>query len=111
MQLERTGKIENLTCLELLNELDDKLRSKMGLTPAEATRAVAEILSFPQLVKIETKLPVVIADPDDDKILECAIAGKADFIVSGDRHLLDLENYQGIPILRASTLIEQVTME
>ena len=108
VQMARTGKIKNLTCREILNEFDDKLRSKMNLTSAEATRAVAEILSFSQLVKIENKLRVVTADPDDDKILECALAGKADFIVSGDRHLLDLENYQGILILRANALIERM---
>ena len=108
LQMARAGNIRSLTCLEILSEFNEKLKSKMGLTTAEAARAVAEILSFSQLVKIENKLRVIPDDPDDDKVIECAYLGKADFIVSGDRHLLDLENYQEIPILRANTFIERI---
>jgi putative PIN family toxin of toxin-antitoxin system len=42
---------------------------------------------------------VIEADPDDDKYLACAITADAQFIVSGDRHLRDLERYRGIEIL------------
>lgn len=106
--MAREGKIKSATCLEILSEFNEKMKSKMGLTTAEAARAVAEILSFSELIKIENKLKVIPADPDDNKIVECAYVAKADYIVSGDSHLLDLENYQGIPILRAATLIERV---
>ena len=41
----------------------------------------------------------VASDPDDDRILECAVDGKADLIVSNDHHLLDLKVYAGIPII------------
>ena len=108
LQMARKGNIKSVTCLEILSEFNEKLKSKMGLTPAEAARAVAEILSFSELVKIENELQVVPSDPDDNKVVECAYVGKADFIVSGDRHLLDLETYQGIPILRANIFIERV---
>ena len=40
------------------------------------------------------------SNPDDNRILECAVEGKADVIVSGDHHLRDLKSYQGIPIVR-----------
>lgn len=42
---------------------------------------------------------VVREHPADDRVLECAVAGKADYIVSGDRHLLALQEFQGIPIV------------
>ena len=45
-------------------------------------------------------LEVVKADPDDDKILECAVEGSADLIVSGDRHLTRLKSFRGIGIVR-----------
>jgi predicted nucleic acid-binding protein len=45
-------------------------------------------------------LDVIHDDPDDNRILECAVAGHADVIVSGDRHLLRLKSYEGIPIVR-----------
>jgi len=41
----------------------------------------------------------VAADPFDDRVLECALAGKADYIVSGDRHLLALKEFRGIRIV------------
>lgn len=44
-------------------------------------------------------LPLLAADPDDTKNLECAVEGKADYLVSGDHHLLDLKFYQGIRIV------------
>ena len=45
-------------------------------------------------------LEVIKEDPADDRILECAVAGRADLIVSGDQHLRRLKAYQGIPIIR-----------
>ncbi|MFC1540824.1 putative toxin-antitoxin system toxin component, PIN family [Candidatus Latescibacterota bacterium] len=42
----------------------------------------------------------VCEDPDDDKFIACALAGKVDFIVSGDKHLLDVSGYKGIRILK-----------
>jgi putative PIN family toxin of toxin-antitoxin system len=45
-------------------------------------------------------IDVVLDDPDDNRILECAVEGKADLIVSGDRDLLRLKSYQAIPIVR-----------
>ncbi len=44
-------------------------------------------------------LNMVKADPDDNRILECAVDGKADMVVSNDHHLLDLKAYRHIPIV------------
>jgi predicted nucleic acid-binding protein len=45
-------------------------------------------------------LDVIREDPADNRILECAVEGRANLIVSGDRHLRRLTIYQGIPIVR-----------
>jgi predicted nucleic acid-binding protein len=50
----------------------------------------------------------IIADDPDNRILECAVAGPADFIISGDHHLLDLENYQGIKIVNPARFLEAI---
>ena len=47
----------------------------------------------------------VCRDSDDDKILECAVSGNVDFIISGDNDLLSLKEFQGIPIMTASEYI------
>lgn len=51
-------------------------------------------------------------DPDDDMILECALAAEADFIVSGDKkHLLALREFQGIPIVSPADFLRRITAE
>ena len=53
-------------------------------------------------------LDVVETDPSDNRILECAAAGKSDYIVSGDmRHLLPLGHYRGIPIVKVAEFLRQ----
>ncbi len=56
-------------------------------------------------VAIENVIP---ADPSDEAILSCAVNGHADLIVSGDRHLLDLIEFRGIPIVTVRTFLERL---
>lgn len=109
LTLARQGKITLILCREILTEYHEKLQTKLGMTPEQATRAVAEILACATLTKINNKLHVVVDDPDDDKIIECAITGEATHIVSGDRHLLALKEYEGIAIIRANEFLGLVT--
>lgn len=51
-----------------------------------------------EYVEPEKRLHIISEDPKDNMFLECAVAGKADYIVSGDRHLLELKQYRGILI-------------
>ena len=49
----------------------------------------------------------VCVDPDDDKFLECAVAGKAELIISGDRHLLYINDFQGIKIVKPRIFVDE----
>jgi len=49
----------------------------------------------------------VCEDPDDDKFIECAVAGKCKTIISGDRHLLKLTGYQGITVLNPRNFVDK----
>ena len=51
--------------------------------------------------------PVIRDDPSDDKFLECALAGEAAFIVSGDKHLLRLSVFEGIEILSPRDFLQR----
>lgn len=53
-------------------------------------------------------LTVIAEDPEDDRVLEAAVEGKADVIVSGDRHLLALKAFQGILIMSPRQFLNQV---
>ena len=51
--------------------------------------------------------PVVLDDPSDDIFLECAVGGGADCIVSGDKHLLGMSAYSGIPIVKPRDFVQR----
>jgi len=108
LQLARQGKVTLLICREILAEYHEKLQTKLDMTPAQATRAVAEILSFSTLIEINQSLHIIEDDPDDDKVVECAVKGNATYIVSGDHHLLDIMEYNGITVMRAADFIRIV---
>ncbi|HLD62798.1 MAG TPA: putative toxin-antitoxin system toxin component, PIN family [Candidatus Norongarragalinales archaeon] len=72
-------------------------------------RAVAEKLeAIAVFVKPKEAIVVIKEDPADDKVLECALAADADFIVSGDKHLLKLREFRGIPIITTKQALEKL---
>ena len=71
---------------------------QLGLTPAECVAYVLTLVSIFEAPE-PSGPPIVSADPDDDIFLRCAVIAGADYVISGDHHLLDLEAYAGIPIL------------
>jgi uncharacterized protein len=98
--LARAGRIIGLTCDEILDELAEKLDIKLQFTQEEVAATLADLLGCLQLVVITGNLRVVKADPDDDKVVECAVNGAATHVVTGDRrHLLPIRAYQGISIV------------
>lgn len=52
--------------------------------------------------------PTIVNDPSDDAVLACALGAKAELIVSGDRHVLDLKEYQGIPIVTVAEALRRI---
>jgi putative PIN family toxin of toxin-antitoxin system len=82
---------------------------KFKLTKAEIRGLLDEvILPLVEAVRVDEAPAVISADPSDDKFLAAAVAGSADAVVSGDRHLLALRAYRGIPIETAAELIRRV---
>jgi predicted nucleic acid-binding protein len=67
--------------------------------------------SFSLPVDITQKIFAVQDDPDDNKFLECALQCKADYIISGDTHLLDLKEFEGIKILRAAEFLKIISKD
>jgi putative PIN family toxin of toxin-antitoxin system len=72
-------------------------------------KLIAEWRQFVVLVEPAETLDVIPDDPADNRILECAVAGDADFVVSGDRHLLTLRQFRGIVILSPAAFLVLVT--
>jgi putative PIN family toxin of toxin-antitoxin system len=81
---------------------------KFKLTEREIEALVhEELLPYIEPVTVSEDIKGVSNDPDDDKFLACAAAAKADFIVSGDAHLLNLKTYKGCPIVTAEKFLKK----
>ena len=109
----RTGMLTLSTSAPLLAELAEVLqRPKFAQRLAQANvtphTLVFGYAALARLVVPAPIGPVVVADPDDDAVLACAVAAQAEVIVSGDRDLLALESYEGIPIITAAQLMARI---
>ena len=82
LELARAGVVDGVTCRELLDELAEKLQSKLSFTPEQTLDTVADLLTFLRVVPITGKLEAIPADPDDDKVLECAATVGATHIIT-----------------------------
>jgi putative PIN family toxin of toxin-antitoxin system len=110
LELARAGAVEGVTCKELLDELAEKLQVRLNFSDTQVTDTIANLLVCLRVVTITNTLKVLSTDPDDDKVLECAVIGGATHIVTGDRrHLLPLGNYQSIAIVSAANFLALVS--
>ena len=108
IELAKKGSVVGITCAEILDEFEEKLTTKLNFTSSQTSEIVTNLLSFLQTVKIANQLKGVTPDPDDDKVIECAVVASATHIVTGDqKHLLPLQSYQGILIVKAAELLAQ----
>jgi uncharacterized protein len=99
----------------LLAELEDVLpREKFAERIARVGSSVAQILAgYRALVTIVRPAAIepTVRDPDDDHVLACATAAQAQLIVSRDKDLLDLRDYQGIPILASADALLRLDVQ
>lgn len=102
------GRAWSVTCPDILAELREKLESKQHMSPAEAAESVAAFEVVSETVEISGALRTVPSDPKDDMIVECALVSRAGYIVSGDRHLLELGHVQGVRVLSANDFLKMV---
>ena len=98
--------IINFTSQEMLNELAKVLRKKFEQPEDKIEEQLALIIKYSQITEPKIKVKEIKEDPSDDKILECALSCKADYIVSGNCHLLQLGTYKGIKIVKPKEFLE-----
>jgi putative PIN family toxin of toxin-antitoxin system len=100
-----------VTASELLEELDRVLqypKLQWYYTEAERTRFVALLMALSEVVELPETIPRICRNPHEDQVIACAVAGRADVIVSGDRDLLVLKQVGDIPILSAAQFLELI---
>lgn len=91
---------------QIISEIRGVLSTKFGYEISQLDTLENLLLSIAELVEPIKRLFVVKNDPDDNKIVECADSGNADFIVSGDSDLLQLKKFKTIKIVSAAEFIE-----
>jgi putative PIN family toxin of toxin-antitoxin system len=95
-QSSMTPSIAVYSSEEILLEVQAKLEEKLGLARAQAVEYVSGLREATVVVAPRAKVEVIAADPDDNKIIECALEAKARLVITGDHHLLDLKDFKGI---------------
>ena len=113
LQASRDTRLRLFTSTPLLLELTDILgRTKFARKLAAAQLSIDQLVEryalLATVVHPAAITPTILDDPDDDQVLACAIAAKAEIIVSGDRHLLDLREHQGIRIVMAAEVARAI---
>lgn len=110
ISLAREDKLDICLSEEILEEirrtlLRPKLQRIHKAGMQEIDRFLKAFAEITILVPGTTEVEPVEDDPDDTKILACAVESKADFIVSGDHHLTDLGSFRGIPIVNPDAFL------
>ena len=100
-------KVMNHTSPDIIKELERVLTySKFQLTEGEIVKIVNLVLNFSKVIRPEGKIDIIDEDPGDNKYLECAVAAKANYIVSGDKHLLSLDTFGKIKMVKPSEVLK-----
>lgn len=113
LDVAEQGRVDLFTTTRLLAELARILaRPKFARAVAASRLSVAElVLGYAELTTVVTpaEIPPTSPDPDDDRVLACALAAHADLIVSGDKkHLLPLGSFHSMPIVAPREALERV---
>jgi len=112
MQMAEKHKAELVLSEEIIAELvevleSDEVKRKIKDKNLKLRRTVEKIISISQIITPQEKINAVKGDPSDNKFLECAVAGKAEYIISKDKHLLKLKSYKGINIVKPEEFLKK----
>jgi putative PIN family toxin of toxin-antitoxin system len=110
-ELAEAGRHELFYSEAIQREVRRVLGEKFGWDTMALQKVLSVLWSMGEMVVPRITIRVVLDDPDDDRILECALAANADLIVSGDRHLLRLHKYESIAIVSPREFIETCVRE
>jgi hypothetical protein len=113
LELALTGNLRLIISAGIIREIGRVLQypkvkkalERRRITSQEVDDVILKLLKAAIIVPGEILAEGVSDDPADDMIIACALEGRADFIISGDHHLIDLKNYQGIKIVDPSTFL------
>lgn len=113
LDIVHSGDIRLLVSEKISIEIDrviryPKVKKIHRRSSSDLDAFIIKIVRIAHMVSGTLELKVVEEDPTDDKYLECAIEGGADFIISGDKHLKNIGSFRGIPIVSPAEFLERI---
>ncbi len=100
------GELELVTSLNQIQELKRVLDyPKFNFAEEQKVTFISIILEIARMVEIPGEVKVIVDDPDDDAMLETAIVGNVDYLISSDPHLLKLKEFAKVKIVTASEFL------
>ncbi len=103
--------VEIFTSKDILEETREVLHRDFKLSENDIEDKISSYLALCKLIdNPKITVSVVANDPDDNKIIDCAIEARADYIVSYDHHLLDLKVFENIKILKPEDLLKELNL-
>ncbi|MBN2466736.1 MAG: putative toxin-antitoxin system toxin component, PIN family [Deltaproteobacteria bacterium] len=102
------SRLQILLSQEIINEYQRVAESLSAEFPTIDILPIIELMTIHgQLIDTEGFDVSVCDDPDDNKFMECAIAGNSEMIISGDKHLLRVSGYRGITVLKPREFVDR----
>jgi len=108
LDLARNGIFELTISDDILAEVTRVLRDKFDWSREAVSMAQARIADFTVRVAPTQKLDAVREDPTDNRILECAVEGKSEYLVTRDHHLLKLKSFRGTQMIKVADFLDVV---
>ncbi|HLC31087.1 MAG TPA: putative toxin-antitoxin system toxin component, PIN family [Candidatus Nanoarchaeia archaeon] len=90
---------------EILEEYQKVLARDFDYTEAEILSLTNLLLNFLIILEPIEKLNVIKDDPEDNKIIECALSAEAEYVVTYDKHLLDVKSYKNVQMRKPEEII------
>ena len=108
--LAQRRKVDLYSSVPILTETARILRTKFDQSENDITAAL-KIMGRAATIVRPSRTVIVLEDVPDNRILECATTAEADLIVTGDHHLLDIREFEGIPIVRLADFPRMIPLE
>jgi putative PIN family toxin of toxin-antitoxin system len=110
LEFAMAGRVQLLISIPLKLELQRVLRDKFDLAPGEIASDTEAIWKRAEWISPRRRLSLC-RDESDNRLLECAVEGRADVVVTGDRDLLDLPAIEGLAILTPAAFLSRANAE
>lgn len=106
LDMAQDGRVLLAISSDILNETLRILRDKFGWSSERLQETRSHLQAITTMAQPQERIDAVRADPDDNRILECAVAATSDVVVSGDTHLLELGSFRGIAIVTVNNFLQ-----